>query len=115
MRTTSQIHVVSDLVAGSHASSCSVLQAEVREAVRSRAADIDFRDAEALRPDASIEADRRGIHACVAAFLELTESIPAQAECVDEIWIEDVYFADSEVIGNRRRHTEPGTQLRAAT
>ncbi len=69
----------------------------------------------ALRPDAGIESNRRWIHIRVAAFLELAEPIPTQAECIDQVGIEDVYFADSEVVSNGRRHAKPWIQLRSAS
>ena len=71
-------------------------------------------DAVARRTDPGIETDGGGIFVGVPALLELTESVPAQAEGIDQICIEDVNFADREVVCHRGRHAKPGAQLRAA-
>ncbi len=103
------IDFVGDLVAGRDPASGAVLQAEIRKAVG-----VDLRNAVALRPHARIKSDRGRVDARVSSFLKLTESIPTQAESVNQARIEQVNLADRKVVGQRRRHAKPGIQLRAA-
>src|SRR5260370_1063232 len=82
------IGFVSDLIARRDAPSGTILETEIRKPVRSGVADVDFRNAVAFRTHARIEPDGGGVDAGVSAFLELAESIPTQAERVNQARIE---------------------------
>ena len=82
------IGFVSDLIARRDAPSGTILETEIRKPIRSGVADVDFRNAVAFRTHARIEPDGGGVDAGVSAFLELAESIPTQAERVNQARIE---------------------------
>ena len=83
MRAMGPIYVVRDLVTRCDSAASSVLETQIRKAVG-----VDFRNAIACRSNSGIESDCCGVDACIAAFLELAESIPAQSNRVNQAWAE---------------------------
>ena len=114
VRTMIPVEIVGDLVGGRHAATGTILRPKFEKPSAAVVAESNLRDAVALRTDSGVEPDRRRIFTCVPALLELTESIPAQTKRIDQIGIENVNFADREIVRHRGCDAKPRTQLRAA-
>ena len=100
------------MIAGGYAASGAALQSQVRESIRGIVAKIDLGHAVTIRTDAGVEADGSWIHVGIPALLKLAEAVPAEAQGVDQLRVENVNLADGKVISNGRGHAEPGIQLR---
>src|SRR5262249_2241218 len=88
------IEVIGNLVAGGHAAAGAILISEVRETALNRVANVEFRNAEALRTDAGIQTKSGRVDAGVAALLELREAVPTETQRVDQVVVELMHFAD---------------------
>ena len=53
----SQVEIIGNLERGGDAPASPILQAQVRESIRGRTADVEFRDAKALRAYTRVQAD----------------------------------------------------------
>src|ERR1700722_6703725 len=102
MRAMGPTDFVRDLITGRDTPPRAILQSEVRETIY-----VDLGNAVTGRRYPSVKADGGRVDVRVAAPLELAEAVPAEPDCIEQNRVEDMNFADCEVVGYGRGHAKP--------